>query len=138
MPRLFGFEFDFNRRSSAPAAVGDEPTSNTVSFVPPDNQDGALNVQHGAAGGHFGYYLDLDGGIVDDFQLINRYREMQIIAEVDEAIDQIVNELVVQDADRLPVSLNLDFTTLTPELKARVQAEFINLLEDDELPPGCV
>ena len=97
--------------------------------MPPDNQDGALNVQFGAAGGHFGYYLDLDGGVVDDFQLINRYREMQIIAEVDEAIDQIVNELVVQDADRLPVSLNLDFTDLTPELKARVQAEFINLLK---------
>ena len=129
MPRLFGFEFDFNRRSSAPAAVSKEPTSNTVSFVPPDNQDGALNVQFGAAGGHFGYYLDLDGGVVDDFQLINRYREMQIIAEVDEAIDQIVNELVVQDADRLPVSLNLDFTDLTPELKARVQAEFTNLLK---------
>ena len=97
--------------------------------MPPDNQDGALNVQFGAAGGHFGYYLDLDGGIVDDFQLINRYREMQIIAEVDEAIDQIINELVVQDADRLPVSLNLDFTDLTPELKARIQAEFINLLK---------
>ena len=129
MPRLFGFEFDFNRRSSAPAAVSKEPTSNTVSFVPPDNQDGALNVQFGAAGGHFGYYLDLDGGVVDDFQLINRYREMQIIAEVDEAIDQIVNELVVQDADRLPVSLNLDFTDLTPELKARIQAEFTNLLK---------
>ena len=129
MPRLFGFEFDFNRRSSAPIAVNTTPTSNTVSFVPPDNQDGALNVQFGAAGGHFGYYLDLDGGIVDDFQLINRYREMQIIAEVDEAIDQIINELVVQDSDRLPVSLNLDFTDLTPELKARVQAEFINLLK---------
>ena len=63
MPRLFGFEFDFNRRSSAPIAVNTTPTSNTVSFVPPDNQDGALNVQFGAAGGHFGYYLDLDGGI---------------------------------------------------------------------------
>ena len=129
MPRLFGFEFDFNRRSSAPLSVNNSPASNTVSFVPPDNQDGALNVQFGGAGGHFGYYLDLDGGIVDDFQLINRYREMQIVAEVDEAIDQIVNELVVQDADRLPVSLNLDFVNLTPVLKSRIQAEFIGLLK---------
>lgn len=129
MPRLFGFEFDFNRRSSAPLSVNNTPASNTVSFVPPDNQDGALNVQFGGAGGHFGYYLDLDGGIVDDFQLINRYREMQIVAEVDEAIDQIVNELVVQDSDRLPVSLNLDFVNLTPVLKSRIQAEFIGLLK---------
>lgn len=130
MPKLFGFEFNFNRKSSAPVSDLLKPTSNTVSFVPPDNQDGALNVQFGTAGGYFGYYLDLDGTVVDDFQLINRYREMQIVAEVDEAIDQIINEIVVQDADRLPVSLNLDFTQdLSPEMKARIHAEFTNILK---------
>lgn len=127
--KLFGFEFNYNRRSSAPNTNLLRPTSNAISFVPPDNQDGALNVQHGSAGGYFGYYLDLDGSIVDDFQLINRYREMQIVAEVDEAIDQIINELVVQDGDRIPVSLNLDYTDLSDDLKARVNAEFINLLK---------
>ena len=129
MPRLFGFEFDFNRKSSAPTASLVAPTSNTVSFVPPDNQDGALNVQFGTAGGYFGYYLDLDGTVVDDFQLINRYREMQIVAEVDEAVDQIVNELVVQDADRIPVSLNLDYVDLGEEFEARLHAEFNNILK---------
>tara|TARA_R110000868_G_scaffold79604_35_gene226514 strand:+ start:10055 stop:11785 length:1731 start_codon:yes stop_codon:yes gene_type:complete len=129
MPRLFGFEFQFNRTSSAPTTSLTKPTSNTISFVPPDNQDGSLNVQFGSAGGYFGYYLDLDGSVVDDFQLINRYREMQIIAEVDEAIDQIINEIVVQDTDRLPVSLNLDFADLEDPIKARVQAEFINILK---------
>ena len=129
MPALFGFEFNFNRTSSAPTTSLTKPTSNTISFVPPDNQDGALNVQFGSAGGYFGYYLDLDGSVVDDFQLINRYREMQIIAEVDEAIDQIINEIVVQDTDRLPVSLNLDFADLEAPIKARVHAEFINILK---------
>lgn len=129
MPRLFGFEFDFNRKSSAPTASLVAPTSNTVSFVPPDNQDGALNVQFGTAGGYFGYYLDLDGTVVDDFQLINRYREMQIVAEVDEAVDQIVNELIVQDADRVPVSLNLDYVDLGKEVEARLHAEFNNILK---------
>jgi len=129
VPALFGFEFNFNRTSSAPTTSLTKPTSNTISFVPPDNQDGALNVQFGSAGGYFGYYLDLDGSVVDDFQLINRYREMQIIAEVDEAIDQIINEIVVQDTDRLPVSLNLDFADLEAPIKARVHAEFINILK---------
>ena len=129
MPRLFGFEFDFNRKSSAPTASLVAPTSNTVSFVPPDNQDGALNVQFGTAGGYFGYYLDLDGTVVDDFQLINRYREMQIVAEVDEAVDQIINELVIQDADRQPVSLNLDYVDLGEEFEARLHAEFNNILK---------
>jgi hypothetical protein len=129
IPKLFGFEFNFNRKSSAPALNTLEPSSNTISFVPPDNRDGSLNVQFGTAGGYFGYYLDLDGTVVDDFQLINRYREMQIVAEVDEAIDQIVNELVVQDNDRVPVSLNLDYTNLDDAIKARIQAEFDYLLK---------
>ena len=129
IPKLFGFEFNFNRKSSAPALNTLEPSSNTISFVPPDNRDGSLNVQFGTAGGYFGYYLDLDGTVVDDFQLINRYREMQIVAEVDEAIDQIINELVVQDNDRVPVSLNLDYTNLDDAIKARIQAEFAYLLK---------
>lgn len=130
MRQFFGFEFDFNRRSSAPISKGTGPASNTASFVPPDNQDGALNVQYGSAGGYYGYYLDLDGTVVDDFQLINRYREMQVVAEVDEAIDQIINELVVQDADRIPVSLNLDYAGLDDDtLEQRIIAEFNQLLK---------
>ena len=129
MPRLFGFEFNFNQKSSAPTASLLKPTSNAISFVPPDNQDGALNIQYGSAGGYFGYYLDLDGAVIDDPQLINRYREMQIVAEVDEAIDQIINEIVVQDAERMPVALNLDYVDLGEELETRIQSEFANLLK---------
>jgi hypothetical protein len=129
MPRLFGFEFNFNQKSSAPTASLLKPTSNAISFVPPDNQDGALNIQYGSAGGYFGYYLDLDGAVIDDPQLINRYREMQIVAEVDEAIGQIINEIVVQDAERMPVALNLDYVDLGEELETRIQSEFANLLK---------
>lgn len=132
MPTLFGYEFTFNQKSSAPVESLTKPTSNTVSFVPPDHQDGAVNVSYGAAGGYFGYYLDLDGTVVDDFSLINRYRQMQTVAEVDEAISQIINEMVVQDADRLPVELNLDYVDdddVSLEVKARLIAEFNNILK---------
>ena len=132
MPRIFGFEFTWNRKSSKPGSTSPYPTGTVLSPVPPQDMDGAINIQYGSGGGYFGYYLDLDGTIVDDFQLINRYREMQIVAEVDEAIDQIVNEIVIQDAGRMPVTLNLDYvdeTTLNEQSKIRIQAEFDNLLK---------
>ena len=128
--KLFGFEFSFNKRSSNAPAQTSQPTSTTISPVPPNDYDGAVNVQYGAGGGFFGYYLDLDGAVVDDFSLINRYREMQLVAEIDEAIDQIVNEMVVQDEDRSPVSLNLDrVDAITDKIKIRIQAEFDHLLK---------
>jgi len=132
MPRLFGWEFTWNPKSSKPGSSDPRPTGTALSPVPPENYDGALNVQYGTGGGYYGYYLDLDGTIVDDFQLINRYREMQIVAEVDEAIDQIINEMVIQDDARLPVSLDMDFvdeTTLDDKTKIRIQSEFDNLLK---------
>jgi len=131
-PKLFGWEFPWNRKSSRPGADSVQPTGTALSPVPADDKDGALNVQYGAGGGYYGYYLDLDGTVVDDFQLINRYREMQVVAEVDEAIDQIINEMVIQDDQRMPVSLNLDYvddSVLDEKIKIRVQAEFDSLLK---------
>lgn len=127
--RLFGFEF-LRHDVEKEDPLSTRPTGTKLSPVPPDNQDGALNIQYGAGGGYYGYYLDLDGTIVDDFQLINRYREMQVIAEVDEAIDQIINEMVIQDAGRMPVSINMDnVLDLDEQTKLRIQAEFDGLLK---------
>jgi hypothetical protein len=132
--KFFGFEFDWNKRSSGNTAViSTQPTGTALSPVPPDNQDGAISVQFGTGGGYYGYYLDMDGSaVVDEFSLINRYREMQTVAEVDEAIDQIVNEMVIQDDGRLPVSLDLDYiddSVLNEEIKARIQAEYDGILK---------
>ncbi len=127
--RLFGFEF-LRKDVAKENPFDPKPSGTKLSPVPPDNQDGARNIQYGAGGGYYGYYLDLDGTIVDDFQLINRYREMQIVPEVDEAIDQIVNEIVIQDAGRMPVQINLDnVVDLEEKTKIRIQAEFDGLLK---------
>ena len=129
--RLFGFEFVSKEKEEAAAAARTtKPVGTQLSPIPPDNQDGALNIQFGAGGGYYGYYLDLDGTVIDDFQLINRYREMPIIAEVDEAVDQIINEMVIQDAGRMPISLDLDGVgELDENTKIRIQAEFDGLLK---------
>lgn len=129
--RLFGFDFnDLRRKREQESQKSPVPSGTAHSPVPPENQDGALNVQYGGGGGYYGYYLDLDGTVADDFQLINRYREMQHVAEVDEAIDQIINEMVIQDDARMPVMANLDnVTDFDEKTKIRIQAEFDGLLK---------
>lgn len=128
--RIFGYEFDARKVSSSANPTSLQPSNTVNSPVPPDDRDGALNISYGAGGGYYGYYLDLDGTVVDDFQIINRYREMQLVAEVDEAIDQICNELVIQDAGRMPVSLDMSYVEdLDEKLKFRIQAEFNSILK---------
>jgi hypothetical protein len=128
--RLFGFEFLRQHDAEKEPPFSPKPSGTKLSPVPPDNQEGALNVQYGGGGGYYGYYLDLDGTVVDDFQLINRYREMQLVPEVDEAIDQIINEMVIQDNGRMPVSINTDnVADLDDVTKIRLQAEFDGLLK---------
>ena len=127
--RFFGFEFDWNEKSSAPVTQDLNPTGTALSPVPREN-DGALTVQFTTGAGFFGYTVDFDGTVIDDFQLINRYRDMQLVPEVDEAIDQIINEVIIQDSGRLPVSLNLDYvSSLDEKLKIRLQAEFDSILK---------
>lgn len=128
-PKLFGWDFAWNREK-LPTERTAAPTGTVLSPVPKDSQDGALNVPWGGAAGAYGFYLDLDGQVVDDFQLINRYREMQIVAEVDEAIDQVINEMVIQDEGRMPVSLDMDTVSeLDEKTKISIRAEFNGLLK---------
>lgn len=52
-----------------------------------------------------GYANQLD--LRNQAEVINEYRSMAIHAEVDKAIDDIINEAVTSDADESPVELNL-------------------------------
>lgn len=110
MVKLFGFEL---RRVDNSAA---EP-----SFVPKDSDDGAMVV---APAGVFGTYVDMDGSVRSQAQLINKYREMAQHPEVDSAIDDIVNEAIVMDSDEPVVTLNLDDTNFSDNIKAIIRQEF--------------
>ena len=108
--KFFGFEL---RRAP-------EPTT-APSFVPRESDDGALTV---APAGVYGTYLDLDGSVRSEAQLVNKYREMAAHPEVDSAVDDIVNEAIVQDSDEPIVSLNLDDTSFSDAIKDRIREEF--------------
>jgi Bacteriophage T4-like portal protein (Gp20) len=98
----------------------------TPTFTPPENDDGALVV---APAGAYATYLDLDGSVRTDAELIVKYREMTETPVVDGAVDDIINELIVSEPDTEIVKLNLDDLNLDPQIKAVMNQEFNRVLE---------
>lgn len=121
MVSLFGFEIKrVNNTDNNP---------NAPSIVPKNEDDGALTIAPmNAGGGAYGTYMDLDGSIRTEAELISKYREMAAQAEIDNAVDDIVNEAIVQEPEVKPVTLNLDDTKFTPQLKQLIKIEFDNIL----------
>jgi len=111
---LFGFEI------KRPANTAQEQ-SKAPSFVPQVSDDGALVV---AAGGAYGTYIDLEGTVKSEADLVNKYRMMSMHPEVDSAIDDVVNEAIVSDDDSPPVRIILDDTNLSASVKRAITQEF--------------
>jgi hypothetical protein len=111
--RLFGFEFV---RKTEPEVA--------PSFAVREQDDGAVMV---AAGGAFGTYVDLDGTVRTEAELVTKYREMSLQPEIDSAIDEIVNESISIDEDVI-VSVILDNLDVTEKVKKAIREEFLNVL----------
>jgi hypothetical protein len=97
-----------------------------VSFVPKQTDDGATIV---AEGGTYGTILDLDGTVRTEAELVNKYREVSLYPEVDEAIDNIVNEVIVQEPETKVVELILDDLEQPENIKKMLLAEFDEILK---------
>jgi len=108
MSQLFGFQI--NRKQER---KGQSP-------VPP-SADEPVAV---AAGGYFGTYVDMDNSARDEFELIRRYRDMALHPEVDSAVDEIVNEFVVNDTNDSCVEINLDNLDVGKGVKNKIRDEF--------------
>ena len=102
---IFGYEISKKKDKAPQAAI--------VTPVTP-HDDGASIVyssdsgSYGAAAGYYGYQFDLDGVVRNESQMINQYRTVACFPEVDGAIEAIVNDAVIIEQGRDPVSLNLD------------------------------
>jgi hypothetical protein len=108
--QLFGFEFRKNK-----------PEDIAPSFVTKETDDGALTV---AAGGGYGTYVDLDGTVRTEAELVTKYREMALQPEIDGAVDEIVNEMMDISEDKI-VDIQLDhIDNLSDNVKGVVQKEF--------------
>ena len=120
---IFGFEI---KRKS------DE--DNAQSFVAPINDDGAQVLEIGqggyAVGGGLssGQFVDMEGGVKSEQDLIIRYRQMSLITEVDMAIDDIVQEAISNNDLDAQVGINLDATKFSDSIRSKIRDEFMEVL----------
>ena len=121
MDRLFGLEI--KRKSQ------EKEEQKRKSFVPPENEDGAVVVTGGPSSMSYGTYLDLDGTVRSEIELITRYREMSLQPELEQAIDDIVNEAIVIEDSGRSVELNTDDLELPDSLKEKLKEEFEYVLK---------
>ena len=122
---LFGFEIKRKKQ--------EEEQKKLISFVPPTNEDGALSVTEG---GVYGTFIDLDGSVRTEAELVNRYRSIATDPIVDLAIQDIVNEAIIEDSDEDTVSIVLDDLDIPNSIKKRIEEEFeevLRLLEFNSL-----
>lgn len=113
MASLFGYEF--RKRV---------PEEDPVSFAPPSNDDGAVVV---AAGGAYGTFVDLEGTARTEAELVTRYRDMSLVADVERAVDEVVNESIVTDVRSDTVKINLDKLNYAENIKSVIIQEFENI-----------
>jgi hypothetical protein len=114
---LFGFTI--SRGKSEEASLVQQ------SFSPPNNDDGALTIQSAA---YYGTYVDLDGTAKNEVELISRYREMAMQPEIESAIDDIVNEGIVEDDDGNITKIVLDALDQSDKIKKAIKDEFNTVL----------
>lgn len=113
---LFGFIF--NRK---------EKEEKVQSFVPKGDDSGATTIS-AASGGAYGTYVDLDGTVRSEADLVTRYRDMSLHPECDAAVDEIVNESISIDEETI-VDINLDDLDINDKIKSIITDEFYNCLK---------
>ena len=107
---IFGFEI---KRKKTPEGE--------KSFVAP-SEDGAIESIR--AGGYYGTYMDLEGVAQTDAELVKRYRDIAMMADVDTAVEDIINESIAQLENESPVEINLDDVELSAAVRKSIQKEF--------------
>lgn len=77
----------------------------------------------------FGTYLDVDGQVKNELEAIRKYREISLFAEVDCALQDIVNEAIPQEPETKMVHLNLDkLEGISNGTKDKLLTEFDEIL----------
>lgn len=85
--------------------VHSNTTTQSLTLRQDQIDDGAVTITQGA---HVATYVDLEGSVRNEIELISRYREMALHPECSMAIDEIVTEAITQEPDGDIVDINLD------------------------------
>lgn len=115
--QIFGFEI---RKSN----------ERSVSIVGPASDDGALEQASSLASSHYSYNLDVNQKPKNDLDLINKYRQLQMVPAVDAAIEDIVSEAVVIEDSKSAVSLNIiaEIDAIPLDIQDKIADEFQNVI----------
>ena len=118
--KLFGFTFGDKE-------VVQVQNPNESSFALPTNamDDGAVTITGNA---HYGTYVDLEGSIRNELELITRYREMSNHPELEMAIDEIVNEAITRSEEGKILDINMDNLKQPDSIKKKIREEFNNVM----------
>jgi hypothetical protein len=119
--RLFGF--NIGSKDVVQQQPPDQP-----SFALPNEamDDGAVTITSNA---YYGTYVDLEGSVRNDLELITRYREMSNHPELEMAIDEIVNEAISHDESGKTLNIILDNLKQPDTIKKKITEEFNNILK---------
>lgn len=112
---LFGFSITRDKK------IEDQEIAREKSFALPQNDDGAVTLQTGA---YFGTYVDLEGVVRNEIELITRYREMSLQPELEFALDDIINEAIVMEDSGKSVEIVMDDLKQPESIKKKIQEEF--------------
>ena len=118
--KLFGFTL-----GSKDVVQVQKPEQASFALPTPALDDGAVTVTQNA---YYGTYVDLEGSIRNELELITRYREMSNHPELEMAIDDIVNEAISHDDSGKTVNIVLDKLKQPEAVKKKILEEFDNIL----------
>ena len=119
--KLFGFNL-----GAKDIVKVEEPQQASFALPTAALDDGAVTITQNA---HFGTYVDLEGSVRNELELITRYREMSNHPECESAIDEIVNEAITHDEDGTVVDIVTDKLKQPDAVKKKIQEEFQNVLK---------
>ena len=104
----------------------EQPPKTEKSFVAPSDEGGVESIR---AGGYYGTYLDLEGVANNEAELIKLYRDISLMADVDTAIQDIIDDAIANLDDEDPVTLDTDRLKVSDAVKKQIQDEFENIVE---------
>jgi hypothetical protein len=119
--KLFGFTL-----GTKDVVQVQSPEQPSFALPTPAIDDGAVTITQNA---YYGTYVDLEGSIRNELELITRYREMANHPELEMAIDDIVNEAITHDVTGRTVDIVLDKLKQPEAVKKKILEEFENILD---------
>ena len=119
--KLFGFNF-----GSKDIVQKQDPAQQSFALPTEALDDGAVTITQNA---YYGTYVDLEGSVRNELELITRYREMANHPELEMAIDDIVNEAITHDVTGRTVDIITDKLKQPETVKKKIHEEFQNVLK---------